>query len=70
MNPVDMISIMSRMLYQVVGTTAECDSPVLCEALLPRVPLASSIHGAGHTLQPTSLVYVTTGEKNQMVLTQ
>ena len=61
-----MVSIMSEMLYELMGTTVECGSLVPCETHLPRVPSASSVQGGGPPLQHTSLVSLTTGENNQM----
>ena len=45
-----------------MGTTAECDSLVLCGTHLHRVSPAFSVQGDGHSLRQIALVSLTTGE--------
>ena len=66
-NPVYMVSVVSGMLYWVVGTTAESDSLVPYEEHLLHVLQASSGQGHDPSLQQTSLESLTKGENNQMV---
>ena len=64
-----MVSVMSGMVYWVVGTTAKCDSLLSCGTHLHRVTTALSIQGGGPLLRRVALVSLTTGENNQMVVT-
>ena len=60
-----MVSVMSGMLYKVVGTTAERDSLVLCEIHLHHVTTAPSLLEGGPSLQHKLLLLLTTGENKR-----